>query len=158
VVEGLRHPFPRPTLHILNGVTVLPRPTPTISLSIAALACAALAGCAASYRPVPYTREAGAAPDSARVEAGLIGSPVRVLLVDGESCSGTVVRFSPSCLVIDPTGPAGEAERVIARSDIARIEVRHLPFGSVGYIVALPIALILVLAISLALDPIKLSS
>lgn len=135
-----------------------PRSAPTISLAFAALACAALSGCAAAYRPVPYTREAGAAPDSAKVEAGLIGSQVRVLLVDEESCIGTVVRFSPSCLVIGPTGPAGGAERVIARSDIARIEVRHLPFGSVGYIVALPIALILVLAISLALDPIKISS
>jgi hypothetical protein len=68
------------------------------------------------------------------------------------------VRISPSCLVIGPTGSAGGAERVIARSDIARIEVRHLPFGAMGYIVALPIALILVSAISLALNPIEFTS
>lgn len=135
-----------------------PKPAPTISLALAVLACAALAGCASAYRPIPYTREAGAAPDSAKVEAGLIGSPVRVRLVDGESCRGTLVRITPSCLVIGQAGSAGGAERVIARSDIAKIEVRHLPFGPMGYIVALPIALILVLAISLALNPIEFSS
>ena len=129
-----------------------PKPAPTISLALAALACAALAGCASAYRPIPYTREAGAAPDSAKVEADLIGSPVRVLLVDGESCSGTVVRFTPSCLVIGPPDP--QAERVIARSDIARIEVRHLRFGPMGYMMALPILLYL----WLILNPIDIGS
>lgn len=118
-----------------------PRPVPTFSLAFAALACAALAGCAASYRPVPYTREAGAALDSAKVEAGLIGSTVRVLLVDGESCRGTLVRITPSCLVIGASGSADEAEREISRPDIVRIEVRRPTFGPMDYMMALPIAL-----------------
>ncbi len=132
-----------------------PRPAPTISLAFAAFACAALAGCASAYRPVPYTRETGAAPDSAKVEAGLIGASVRILLVDGESCRGTVVRISPSCLVIGQTGSAGEAERAIARSDIARIEVRYFPLNSMGYMMALTISLILWL---MALNPIDIPS
>lgn len=105
----------------------------------------ALVMCAATGMSGCATVNGGAAPQSNPVQVTAVmasyvtsipvGSPVRVGLVDGRSCAGTLMRADERVLIVQPKGRIPEAPREVPMDQVLSVEIQR-PSG-IGKVIAI---------------------